>query len=143
MSGNDYYVSDPTDVNGGSGMNRSEIGMTVSEVTTPTTGTTQEKAQAMYASCKQIVKNEIAKTPEESAFAVALNTTVGPQYRIDYDLGDIVTAMNVRYGVSMDARITEAVETYEAGKNISVALTLGEAVVSLLGKVKQIARRRG
>ena len=143
MSGNDCYNTDLTDVNGGSGMNRAEIGMTVSEAETPTTGTDQEKVLALYAAVKQIVRNEIAKATEERTFEVTVKTDVGPQYGIDYDLGDIITVMNQRYGISMNARITKAVETDESGKKVQVALTLGEPVVSLLGKVKQVVRRRG
>jgi len=145
-AGDQTYInggSNPAGTNGGSGMNRAEIGLAVTDITAPTGGTTDEQAAEVYVACKQIGRNEVAKGTEEQSFAVTLNTAVGPQYGIDYDLGDIVTVMNQRYGVSMNARITEVTETYEPGKNVQIALTLGESVVSLLGKVKQIARRRG
>jgi len=145
-AGDQTYInggSSPAGTKGGSGMNRAEIGLTVTDITAPTSGTTDEKAAVVYASCKQIGRNEVAKGVEEQTYDVTLNTAVGPQYGVDYDLGDIVTVMSPRYGISMNARITEVTETYEPGKKVQIALTLGETMVTMLGKVKQIARRRG
>ena len=145
-SGDQAYINDGTptaNVNGGSGMNRNEIGLSVSEIEEPTSGTNNEKIQVLYDSCKQIGRNEIEKSSEEHAFDVVINANVGQQYLSDYNLGDIVTVRNSRYGISMDAVIAETEETYEPGKNMQVALTLGNPVISLIGRMKQISRRRG
>lgn len=130
-------------VNGGSGIARSEIGLTISDIESPTTGSTADKANAVYAASRQIGRNEINKAGEERTLAMTVNPAVGPQYGVDYDVGDIVTGSNPRWGVKMDARITEARKTYEAGKLVKVDLTFGDPVVSLTGIVRQIARRRG
>jgi hypothetical protein len=145
-AGDQTYInagSNPDDVNGGSGMNRSELGLTVSEVEEPTAGTDDEKTQILYDTCKTIGRNEIDKAAEEHAFDVVINPAVGPQYLTDYNLGDIITAMNARYGVSMDARISEVEELYEAGHNMQISLILGDPSITLLGRMKQISRRRG
>ncbi len=57
-------------------------------------------------------------------------------YGINYDLGDIVTTQNRDWGVTMDPRITEVKEIYEAnGKKIE--LTFGQSRPTLETKIKQ------
>lgn len=51
-------------------------------------------------------------------------------YGRDYDLGDIVTAYSKRWGVTMDAQITEMVETYEASGN-TLTPTFGTNIPTL------------
>jgi len=145
-AGDQAYINDGTEtanVNGGSGMNRDELGIIVSEIVAPDTGTDEEKLNVLYDSCKQAGRNEINKAAAEHTLEVEINPTVGRQYNSDYFLGDIVTARNDRYGVSMDARIAEAEETYQAGKNPEFSLVFGDPAITLLGRIKQITRRRG
>lgn len=145
-AGDQDYINDGTptaNVNGGSGMNRNELGLSIVEIDEPTEGTTAEKIQVLYDSCKQIGRNEIEKAAEEHAFDIVINPAVGPQYRVDYDLGDIATARNGRYGLSMDGLISETQEIYEANQRMQLMLTLGAPRITLLGRVKQISRRRG
>ena len=145
-AGDQAYINDGTptaSVNGGSGMNRSELGLTVSEIEEPTEGTDDEKIQSLYDSCRQIGRAEIVNSAAEHTLEIVINPAVGPQYRRDYDVGDIVTGIVARYGVSMHARIIKTSETYEPGKDAQIALTFGEAALTLLGRIKQIARRRG
>lgn len=57
-------------------------------------------------------------------------------YERDYDLGDIVTLQTKDWGVTLDARITEAKEIYESGK-LQVDVTFGNARPTLIDKIKQ------
>lgn len=47
------------------------------------------------------------------------------QYKVDYDLGDIVTVRKKDWGLSVDLRITEIQETYERG-GMTVTPTFGD-----------------
>jgi hypothetical protein len=145
-AGDQAYINNGTptaDVNGGSGMNRDELGIVVSEIVAPAAGTTEEKLNVLYNSCRQAGRNEINKAIAEHTLEVEINPTVGRQYNSDYFLGDIVTARYDRYGVSMDARIAEADEVYQAGNNPEFTLIFGDPAITLLGRIKQITRRRG
>ncbi len=63
--------------------------------------------------------------------------TNGPfAYGIDWDLGDIVTATNKGWGVTLDTRITEATEVYEPG-GFRLAATFGSAIPTLAEKIRQ------
>jgi hypothetical protein len=145
-AGDQAYINDGTptaNVNGGSGMSRDELGIVVSEIVAPETGTTEEKLNVLYNSCRQAGRNEINKSVEEHTFEVEINLSVGRQFGSDYFMGDIVTVRCDRYGVSMDARIAEAPETYETGKDAQISLIFGDPAITLLNRIKQISRRRG
>ncbi|NGP59880.1 hypothetical protein FLT15_16365 [Paenibacillus thiaminolyticus] len=63
------------------------------------------------------------------------------QYEKDWDLGDIVTLQNARWGLTMDARITEVKEIYEPASKIEIVLgneipTITKYVKSLRSDVK-------
>lgn len=63
--------------------------------------------------------------------------TNGPyQYQVDWDLGDIITAMNRKWGVTLNARITEVKEIYEPG-GLRLEATFGNNVPSLVERIKQ------
>ncbi len=51
-------------------------------------------------------------------------------YGTDYDLGDTVTTRSKKWGLTMDAQITEVKEIYEAGGN-SMEVTFGTSIPSL------------
>lgn len=57
-------------------------------------------------------------------------------YEVDYDLGDIVTLQNKEWGVTVDARITEMKEIYEAG-NYRIEASFGNTRPTLIEKMKQ------
>lgn len=61
----------------------------------------------------------LAETMECSADA-----NLNFKYRVDYDLGDIVTVKKKKWQISKDLRITEVMEVYEHG-NMEVAPTFG------------------
>lgn len=61
-------------------------------------------------------------------------------YRQDYDLGDIVTIVNRKWGVMLDARITEIVEIYEPG-GFRLDATFGNSLPTLIDKIKQALGR--
>lgn len=56
-------------------------------------------------------------------------------YQKDYDLGDVVTLQNKDWNLTMDARITEVKEIYEAGK-IDLELTFDNSRPTFISKIK-------
>jgi hypothetical protein len=60
----------------------------------------------------------------------------GPfQYQKDWDVGDIVTVQNKDWNITMDTRITEVEEIYEAG-GFKLNVTFGESIPTLTQKLK-------
>jgi hypothetical protein len=65
------------------------------------------------------------------------------QYERDWNLGDIVTVQNKDWGVTMDVRITEITEVYEAG-GFKLNVVFGDSLPTLTEKLKSIVEdRRG
>jgi hypothetical protein len=62
--------------------------------------------------------------------------STGPfEYEKDWKLGDIVTVKNKDWGVTMDTRITEVTEIYEAG-GFKLNVTFGESLPTITQKIK-------
>ncbi|MCM3291818.1 siphovirus ReqiPepy6 Gp37-like family protein [Paenibacillus sp. MER 180] len=57
-------------------------------------------------------------------------------YEKDWDMGDIVTLQNKRWGLTMDSRITEVKEIYEPASKIEIAL--GNEIPTITKFVKQL-----
>ncbi|OAB31746.1 hypothetical protein PMSD_18345 [Paenibacillus macquariensis subsp. defensor] len=63
-------------------------------------------------------------------------------YERDWDLGDIVTLQNKKWGVTMDSRITEVTEIYEPASTLEIVLgaeipTITEFIKQLQSNVKR------
>jgi hypothetical protein len=63
-------------------------------------------------------------------------------YEKDWDLGDIVTLQNKKWGLTMDGRITEVKEIYEPASKLEIALgnelpTITDQIAKLQSKVKR------
>jgi len=57
-------------------------------------------------------------------------------YEKDWNLGDIVTTQNKKWGVTMNTRITEVTETYEAN-GLSLRAIFGNQIPTLIDKIKR------
>jgi len=67
-------------------------------------------------------------------------TEIMPQgpytYLVDWDLGDVVTVQNRRWGVTLDVRVAEVLEVYEPG-GTRLDVTFGAAMPTLVDRVRQ------
>ena len=71
------------------------------------------------------------------SFDATLHEHGNLRYREDFDLGDMVTVVSPRWGMSMRTRITEIEETYGAdGRHIDVVL--GRGALTLAQKLKGV-----
>lgn len=57
-------------------------------------------------------------------------------YRVDFDLGDLVTVRNRDWGITLDARITEVKEIYEENDE-RIELTYDNSIPTLTDKVRK------
>ena len=67
---------------------------------------------------------------ESLSFSSHIDTHANLAYKADFDLGDRVTCVNKRWGIRIDARITEIIESYESGKE-ELEITFGVSIPSL------------
>jgi len=113
---------------GGAGLDRSEIYVDGSDVDRQTwdvpPGTTYEDLLARRG---QI---ELEKYAESLNFTSKIDLNVTPRYKIDFDVGDRVTCVNRRWGVSINSRVTEVIETYQQGK-VELNVTFGVSLPTL------------
>ena len=60
----------------------------------------------------------------------------GPfSYETDWDLGDLVTIQNTKWGVTLNARITEVTEVYEPG-GFRLSAVFGNSIPTLVDKLR-------
>lgn len=78
----------------------------------------------------------LAETKEIQTFDSKINLNSNLKYKIDFDLGDIVTCVSMKWNLTLDTRITEIEEVYEEqGQQINVVF--GNNIPTLLDKIKQ------
>jgi hypothetical protein len=84
-------------------------------------------------------KISLAAYPLTKTFDATVSPKANVVYKADWDLGDKVTFISKRWGLTMDTRITGVKETYE-GDDVSLDLTVGNDVPTLLTKIKKAVR---
>lgn len=78
----------------------------------------------------------LAETKEIQTFDSKTNLQGNLVYKTHFDLGDIVTNVSKKWGITLDTRITEIEEVYEeSGKQINP--TFGYSVPTLIDKIKR------
>lgn len=101
-------------------------------------GTTTTMSDADYTNLLIGKGNEtLAETKEVTTFDSKVNISANLKYKTDFDLGDIVTFISKKWGITLDTRITEIEEVYEtAGQQINI--TFGNNIPTLIDKIKQM-----
>lgn len=82
---------------------------------------------------------DIAQYQEVKTFDSKINVNSNLVYKQDFDLGDIVTCTSKKWGITLDARITEIGEVYEE-QGPQVNINFGNMVPTLIDKIKQKMR---
>ncbi len=73
---------------------------------------------------------------ENYTFDARVDTESNLSYKKDFDLGDKVTVINKRWGIKLDARITEIKEIYETD-GFKMEMVFGNGILSLAQKIKR------
>lgn len=81
-------------------------------------------------------KEKLAEQYKIKTFDGTININSNMIYKKDYDLGDVVTFLDKRWGVKVDTRITEICETYDI-EGLSINITFGNNVPTLLEILKR------
>lgn len=80
---------------------------------------------------------ELAAMAENYTFNSSINIRSNLRYKEDFDLGDRVTCLERRWGITINSRITEITQTFESGKTL-IEATFGESAPTLLDKIKKV-----
>ncbi|PKM58666.1 MAG: hypothetical protein CVU99_17460 [Firmicutes bacterium HGW-Firmicutes-4] len=97
---------------------------------------TDEQYSAMLA---EKGNETLATTKPVEVFDSTINLLSNQRYKTDFDLGDIVTCKSIKWGLTIDSRITEIVESYEED-GMSIDVAFGNDTPTLLQKIKQKLR---
>lgn len=81
--------------------------------------------------------DELSGYEETINFSSDINLKSSMKYKSDYDVGDRVTCLEHRWGIVLNARITEITETYQQGKE-TLEATFGQSEPSLLEKIRKV-----
>lgn len=84
-------------------------------------------------------KEKLEECKEIQTFDSKINVLGNNKYKVDYDLGDIVTIVDKKWGIRIDTRVTEIEEVYEE-KGLEVNVTFGNNIPTLIDKIKQTVR---
>ncbi|AQT85699.1 hypothetical protein ERICIV_00897 [Paenibacillus larvae subsp. larvae] len=135
-------------VGGGSGLDRFELFVdardlqdTKTEEVTNSDGEKEEKEvpipeEEYKAMLRERGRNKLAECKEIFTFDSKINIQGNLVYKKDFDLGDIITAISEKYGMAVQARITEIEEIYDTN-GFSVHATLGNNIPTLIDKIKK------
>ncbi|NFG97930.1 hypothetical protein FDC49_01970 [Clostridium sporogenes] len=84
-------------------------------------------------------KEKLSECEEIKTFDSKINTNGNNVYKKDFDLGDIVTIVDKKWGIRIDTRITEIEEVYEE-KGLEVNVVFGNNIPTIIDKIKQKVR---
>lgn len=79
-------------------------------------------------------KSKLLDTPEIENFELKIDTQA---YKIEWDLGDIVTVLSKKYNIKLNVRISEVIETYENG-TITIEPVFGERIKTITDKITSL-----
>ncbi len=82
-------------------------------------------------------QKDLEQYTETLSFESNVYVTGSLSYKTDFDVGDLVTCVDKRWGIKMDVRITEITESYQKG-NTQITVTFGESLPSLYEKVNRL-----
>ena len=88
---------------------------------------------------KQRGAETLAECKDIKTFESKINTRGNNVYKVDYDLGDIVTISDKKWGLTIDTRITEIEEVYESG-TVAINPTFGNNIPTILDKIKRMVK---
>ena len=70
-------------------------------------------------------------------FVSTINTNSNLKFKQDFDLGDRITCKETKWGIQIDARITEVTETYQKGAE-EIEPTFGDSLPTLVDQIRKV-----
>lgn len=122
------------------GLDRDELFVEATDISRKTKdaqGQEQEIPLAQYLELMATKANgELETYGERISFVSTINTSQNLKYKRDFKVGDIVTSIEKRWGIKIDARITKVNQTSQNGQD-TLEVTFGESLPTLIEKIKQ------
>lgn len=117
------------------GRERREIFISASNLDKNESGGTLTEAQKR-AIMREQGETALAEALVSESFEAEVNPYGNLKYKTHYDLGDIITVASKRWGLQIDARITEITEVYDAsGMRLELTLGYRENIKKMLGRL--------
>lgn len=70
-------------------------------------------------------------------FVSIINTNSNLKFKNDFDLGDRITCKEEKWGIQIDARITEVTEVYQKGEE-TIEATFGDSLPTLVDQIRKV-----
>lgn len=70
-------------------------------------------------------------------FVSTINTNSNLKFKSDFDIGDRITCKDKKWGIQIDARITEVTEIYQKGRE-TIEATFGDSLPTLVEQIKRV-----
>lgn len=70
-------------------------------------------------------------------FVSTINTNSNLRFKEDFNLGDRITCKEKKWGIQIDARITEITETYQKGAE-EIEATFGDSLPTLVDQIRKV-----
>lgn len=84
---------------------------------------------------KQKGSEKLSEYKEVKTFDSEISLKSNIKYKEDFDLGDVVTCYDSKWGITLDTRVTEIEEVYEE-KGLEIKITFGDNIPTLIDKIK-------
>ncbi|WP_096635848.1 siphovirus ReqiPepy6 Gp37-like family protein [Clostridium cochlearium] len=81
-------------------------------------------------------KEKLEECKEIQTFDSKINTQGNNVYKKDFDLGDMVTIVDKKWGIRLNAKITEIEEIYEEN-GLEINIIFGNSIPNIIDKIKQ------
>ncbi|GAA0774618.1 siphovirus ReqiPepy6 Gp37-like family protein [Clostridium subterminale] len=120
------------------GLNRKELFVDARDLQKTVDGVTYTEQQYNTMLLQRGLE-KLAEYSETKTFDSVINTKGNNVYKKDYDLGDIVTIQDKKWGLRVDTRITEIQEVYEGGK-VEINPTFGTNIPTITDKIKRMVK---
>ncbi len=82
-------------------------------------------------------REKLAEYKQIETFDSKVDLNANKIYKEDFDLGDIVTVVDEKWGLQVDTRITEVTEVYEE-KGFDIRVVFGNNIPTLIDKLRQV-----
>lgn len=82
-------------------------------------------------------KAELESYGKTINFVSTINTNSNLKFKSDFDLGDRITCKEKKWGIQIDARITEVTETYQKGEE-TIEATFGDSLPTLVEQIRKV-----
>lgn len=127
-------------IEGGQGLDRYEMYVDARDLQSTKT-VNEVQVDIPIEEYREILRNRgLSKLDEHKrieTFDSKINLRSNLEYKKDFDLGDMVTCVSKKWGITVDTRITEVEEIYEES-GLEINIIFGNNIPTLIDKIKAV-----